>query len=103
MYSRCLTHSHNADADKRSHTHKQGGGGTRPHNGIVGRSVCEVHVACRRAVCVLGSVCSSQVHRWCHAGVFHSALGMMVKGRMGLLASSSRAVMKHSVAAAVFP
>lgn len=58
-------------------------------------------------VCVLGSVCSLQVHRLCqpagHAGVFHSALGMMVKGRMGLLASSSRAVMKHSVAAAVFP
>lgn len=34
---------------------------------------------------------------------FHRALGMMVKGRMGLLASSSRAVMKHSVAAAVLP
>lgn len=35
--------------------------------------------------------------------VFHSALGMMVKGRMGLLASSSKAVRKHSVAAAAFP
>lgn len=33
----------------------------------------------------------------------HSALGMMVKGRMGLLASSSRAVRKHSVAAAALP
>lgn len=93
-----------------SHTHKYVQSlphtlarGSRPHNGIMGRGVCEVHVACRRAVCVLGSVCSLQVHRWCHAGVFHSALGMMVKGRMGLLASSSRAVMKHSVAAAVFP
>lgn len=28
---------------------------------------------------------------------------MMVKGRMGLLASSSKAVRKHSVAAAAFP
>lgn len=33
----------------------------------------------------------------------HSALGMMVNGRMGLLASSSSAVRKHSVAAAALP
>lgn len=49
---------------------------------------CVCEVACRRALCVCFS---------------HSALGMMVKGRMGLLASSSKAVRKHSVAAAVFP
>lgn len=35
--------------------------------------------------------------------VFHSARGMMVNGRMGLLASSSKAVRKHSVAAAALP
>lgn len=59
--------------------------------------VCEVHAA---TLCVEGQVCSYQGHGWT---LVHRALGMMVKGRMGLLASSSRAVMKHSVAAAVLP
>lgn len=58
------------------------------------------------------SVCSSQTRGWfvplCYSTCVelcapHRALGMMVKGRMGLLASSSRAVRKHSVAAAAFP
>lgn len=57
---------------------------------------------CRSQV---GYLClfSTAVRLWGWGCVFHSALGMMVKGRMGLLASSSRAVRKHSVAAAVFP
>lgn len=77
-----------------------------------GLAVTPVEVACRHAVCVWG-VCSLQVHHLCHCAtvlrlslrrcVSHSALGMMVKGRMGLLASSSKAVRKHSVAAAAFP
>lgn len=60
------------------------------------RSMWHADMLCVYEECV-------QVHGVGHAGLFHSALGMMVKGRMGLLASSSRAVMKHSVAAAVFP
>lgn len=96
--------------------HKQG---SWPQKGIVGRvdrwglgacvhCVCVfVWGSCSQAVCIgkcvqlPDIVCANGGPEWW--ALVHRALGMMVNGRMGLLASSSRAVMKHSVAAAVFP
>lgn len=68
------------------------------HAGIL--CVYGLVAACRSIICA--TVYSAEARTVTVCG-FHSALGMMVKGRMGLLASSSKAVRKHSVAAAAFP